>query len=332
MATVSQNISTILSNAQTAASEMVSTVLGGLDFIYSQETLANELGPLPVVSSLPAETFADPQGLYDMLEVARLGLQDVGQDIPTLAALTGASTSPALEIYLDYVEGYKNEIAARLSRLPATDSRVFPISGFVKSETEKAVTALSPALMVPAFARAAFPMQVGFHLAEEATAAYWRAQIVEQTLQTDTDQTMNKLAVKRQLLEVMSLLEFAEAALQAAYVIMRKTILSPEDVLQLFRKLSAARGAVASGISENRAAVAGTQMEYINALLGYYDLFSSVEKLRMEASVLEFRLEAEAESLKITELVGAAAAAANTAAAGYSAARVGIVLSDKAFS
>lgn len=330
MATVSQNISTILSNAQNAASEMVSTVLGGLDFIYSQETLANELGPLPVVSSLPAETFADPQGLYDMLEVARLGLQDVGQDIPTLASLTGASTSPALEIYLDYIESYKAEIIARMSRLPATDSRVFPISGFTKAEAEKITTTVS--LDVPEFARAGFTAQMTFHVAEGATAAYWRAQIIEQTLQTDTDQAMNKLAVKRQLLEVMSLLEFAEAALQTAYVIMRKTILSPEDVLQLFRKLSTARGAVASGISENRAAVAGTQMEYINALLGYYDLFSDVEKLRMEVTALDFRLEAEAESLKITELVGAAAAAASTAAAGYSAARVGIVLSDKAFS
>jgi len=332
MATVSESINTILSNAQSAASQMVSEVLGGLDFIYSQESLAGELGAIPTVSTLPANGFTNPQGLYDMLEVARLGLIDVGSDIPALSTLTNASSSVALDVYLNYVENYKAEIKGRMASLPETVKGYFPIAGFVRSQTDLTPIALSPALKVPSFVQTAFPLHAQTYVSEEANAAYWRARIVEDILRTDTDRAIDKLALQKQLLEVMSLLEFANAALQAAYVILRKTILSPEDVLNVFNKLAKANSGVAMGIAENRTAVAGTQMEYINALLGYYDLFSDIEKLRMESTVLNYKLEAEMEALKVTELVGAAAAAASTAAAGYSAARVGIVLTDKAFS
>jgi len=73
-------------------------------------------------------------------------------------------------------------------------------------------------------------------------------------------------------------------------------------------------------------------MEYVNAIVGYYDLFGELEKVRVDAEAITHQIGQSINEISAAQLVGAASAASYVAAAGYSAARVGIALTDKAFS
>lgn len=332
MATVSSAINTIIGNVQGAASQLTSEVLGALDAAYNYLPDPEEFGILPEVSHLPPATFVEPTGLLSMLEDARTSLEEIGNDIPLLSELASSATSAAMDKYLVYADKYKGLISGRMSLITDVTTRAFPIAGYVKAEADKVEADWSPALAVPAGVAAAFSGEIIARVLDQSAVAYQRARVGELILQSNVDVSVEQLAIRKQLLEVTSLLAFAGSALQGAYTILRKTIVSPEDILRIFRQLSDARTSVASGIASNRAAYAGTQMEYINAVIDYYELFSELEKVRLDVSGLGIERDSEYAMLKAVQLAGAGGAAAHIAAAGYSAARVGFVLSEKAFS
>lgn len=321
----------MISNVEIGASDMLATVLGGINYLDTLNSLP-DVGVVPAIGQLPAMSFDDPSELYSMLTVARQGLEDIGGDIPALDKIINLTTSEALEGYLTYAASYRTTLQGRLASINIPVSRSFPLAGFVKIEAQKTPLTLTSAFYTPPGTAEAFSRSLGIVTLENADEAFWTARATELIMQSNTDATINGMAAKRTLMETKMLLDFASQALQGAYAILRKTIVSPEDVIGLFEKLSNARSKVATGIAENRAAYAGTQMEYITAVLGYYDMFSDMEKARIESAHLKNRQSAEVNSIAATGLAGAAAAAASTAAAGYSAIRANVTLSDKAFS
>lgn len=322
----------MMSNVQSAAAEMNAAVLSGVDYIFNYLPDKATFGYPPTVSQLPTMALSEPTELYAMLTAAADSLKAVGDDIPPLSSLAGQTTSQALETFMDYVDKYRALLQDRMAKVSPVLARVFPVSGFVASEAGKVDTRWSPALYVPSGVSAAFSNEVQLRTNDYADVTFWKAKMEEAILQSNVDATVAELNAKRALQEAVLLLGFAGTALQGAYAILRKTIVSPMDVLNIFNKLSSARTRVATGLSENRVAYANTEMEYINALLGYYDVYGDLEKVRLESNGLLYELDAEYDSLKATMLVGAAAAAAQMAAAGYSATRVSIALTDKAFS
>lgn len=332
MGTVSASIDTLIRNVQNAASEMTSEVLGSMQYIYDYLPDPDEFGVLPVVSTLPANELTSPDNLLQMLKDAASSLSEIGAGIPPLASLVGAPTSVALDKYMSYADKYKALIEGRMSLITDVNGRAFPIAGYVKQEAEAVDTRWSPALWVPPAALTAFPVEVTTLALENSDVLYERALIEEKIIQSSADAELNQLAVKAQLLETMQLLEFANTALQGCYAILRKTIVSPEDLLRIFTALSSARTSVSVGLADNRAAYATTQMEYINAVIGYYDVFAKLETLRLDVAGLEIERDSQYKMLQATMYAGAASAAGAIAASGYSAARVGFVLSEKAFS
>lgn len=329
---VSSNIDTMMSNVQSAAAEMNAEVLGGVAYIMNYLPDKAAFGVPPAVSQLPTMALAEPTELYDMLSAAAASLKGVGDAIPPMSTLAGQTTSQALETFMDYVDDYRNKLKARMALVSPVLARAFPVSGFVQSEAGKVDSRWSPVLAVPGGVATAFSTEVITRLSDYANVTFWKAKLEEMILQSNVDATVAELNAKRALQESALLLAFANTALQGAYAILRKTIVSPTDVLAIFNKLSSARTKVATGLSENRVAYANTEMEYINALLGYYDVYGDLEKVRLESNGLLYELDAEYDGMKATMLVGAASAAAQMAAAGYSATRVSIALTDKAFS
>lgn len=332
MGTVSESIDTLIGNVQNAASEMTSEMLGAINWIYEYLPAPDEFGELPVVSTLPANTFTEPTDLLQMLTDARNSLSEIGSAIPPLSDLATPTTSVAMDKYITYCDKYKALIEGRMSLVTDITGRAFPIAGYVQQQAEVVDTRWSPALWIPQAASVAFPIEVTTLVLENAAVSYERALIEEKLIQSSADASVDQLAVRAQLLEVLQLLEFANTALQGCYAILRKTIVSPSDLLQVFTQLSSARTSVATGIASNRAAYATTQMEYVNAIIGYYDQFAALEKIRLDVAALGIERDSTYKMHQATMYAGAASAAAAIAASGYSAARVGFVLSEKAFS
>ena len=341
MATVSETISTLISNVQNAAAEMVTTVnsysynliqAAGLDSIYRDASGKLVLGDPPKVGQMPSHEFVAPTSLLVMLDQAKQSLSDIGDDIPNLADIINLTNSQAVDVFVSYLDGYRDQITGRAATIQIAQARLFPLAGQVRQNAELATTELSPRLAVPAFAATGFANSLATRLLEQGGVAYSRALAVEKLLNVTVQAKIDALTAERSIMEVQSLLNFCSAAMNGAVAIIRKTIVSPEDVVKLFRQLSQARTQVATGLASNRAAYAGTYLEYVNAVVGYYDLFAELEKVRLAADALPLRMDQSENEILAAQLIGAAAASANSAAAGYSAARVGIVLTDKAFS
>ena len=332
MATVSESISTLISNSQSAANSLLNAVLAEIYYVYNGDYLLDGLGEPPTTSSLPPQDIVEPTELYAMLDSAKQSLEDVGDNIPMLADILGATSSVALDSYTTYIDKYRNLILGRLQGLPPTATYTVSFADRVYSEGTTMPNTLSPLLQTPAEGLAGFQTYLGVRLGENATLERARAELVESIMQGKVDVALNELAIKANLLECTELLEFAGAALRGVNAIVRKTIITPQDVVRIFDMLADSRTKVAVGIADNRAAYASTEMSYINALIGYYDIFADLEKVRIRGSVLDQTLYAEEDTIKAVQLAGAASAAAAMAASGYAAARVGFVLSQKQFS
>lgn len=332
MATVSESISTLINNTQGAASTLLSVVLGEIYHIYNQDYLLDGLGEPPVVSTLDPATFTEPDELYVMLDTAYQSLHDVGNGIPALADILGTSSSVALDSYVTYIDKYRNLLISRLATLTPTGSYTVSFASQVYAEGTNVPTTLSPLLQTPAEGLTGFQTYVGTRMVENAGVERAKALLQESIMQSKVDVALNELAIQANLTMTTELLNFAGAALRGVNAIIRKTIVSPTDVVRIFDMLTAARTQVGLGIADNKAAYAGTQMAYINAVIGYYDVFADLEKVRIRSSVLDQTLDAEADMIKAVQLAGAASAAAAMAASGYAAARVGFVLSQKQFS
>lgn len=331
MSTVSESISTLISNVQSAAAEMVTAVNAASAGLLDSIPALNK-AEVPTVAQLPSKTFEEPTALYDMLATTKQSLADIGGDLPSLQSILNTTESTALDTFEAYLLEQRAVLVARAAAINVQLSRLFPMAGFVKVEAEKINSILTTNLEVPDFARDAFTSVVQLRAGEMANLAYWRTKGSELILQSNVDTVVDMLNAKRSLVETQSLLELVGVALSGAVGIIRKTIVTPEDLLRLFEQLSSARTKVATGVAANQVAQVGSKMEYINAVLGYYDMFGDLEKVRVDGEVLRSSIDADTNNLKATFLAGIASSAASIAAAGYSAARVGVVLSDKAFS
>lgn len=332
MATVSDSISTLINNSQSAANTLLNAVLAEINYIYSGDYLLDGLGAPPATSTMPPQDIVEPTELYAMLDSAKQSLEDVGDNIPALADILGTTSSVALDSYEAYIEKYRNLIMGRLSGLHPTGTYKVVFADRVYSEGTNILDTLSPLLQTPMDDIAGFQNYLGTRLVENAGVDRAKALLAESIMQGNVDVTLNELAIKANLMESTELLAFAGSALRGVNAIIRKTIIAPQDVVRIFDMLSESRTKVSVGIADNRAAYASTEMAYINAIIGYYDIFGSLEKVRIRGDILGNTLYAEEDTLKATQLAGAAAAAAAMAASGYAAARVGFVLSQKQFS
>jgi len=332
MATVSESISTLINNSQSAANSLLNAVLAEIYYIYNGDYLLAGLGEPPTTSTLPPNNIIEPTELYAMLDSAKQSLEDVGNNIPMLADILGSTSSAAMDSYEAYVEEYRNLVLSRMGSLHPTGTHTVAFASRVYSEGTNVPNILSPLFQTPADGVAGFQTYLGFSLDENASVERAKAVLSESILQGKVDISLSELAIKANLLECTELLGFAGSALRGVNAIIRKTIISPTDAVRIFDMLSESRTKVAVGIADNKAAYASTEMAYINALIGYYDIFADLEKIRIRGSILDKTLTAEEDTVKATELAGAAAAAAAMAASGYAAARVGFVLSQKQFS
>lgn len=336
MATVSEVINSLISTVQSAATTNATVVNAyGNEILNYSELPADwlaDLGPVPTVGTLPAANFMNPTSLLTMLDSAKASLEEIGGQIPDLADIINLTDSVALDKYVSYLDTYRNQLIARAATIVIPAAPSYPMAGQIRLLSDDVPETLSPALSHPTFAVTGFTNAIRTLLGETSDLAYQRGLAAEKILNANVQMKIDVLTARRAILEVQALLDFSGAAMNAAVAIIRKTIVSPDEIVKLFTQLSQARTKIATGLSANRAAYAGTYMEYVNALVGYYDLFAELEKVRVDAASLTYQIDQSINEISAAQLVGAAAAAANVAAAGYSAARVGITLTDKAFS
>ena len=334
MATVSEVIGSLLSTVQGSANQMVGTVNAYTYALLGEfgESLFDDLGSAPEVGNLPANTFVAPTSLLTMLDDAKASLEEIGGEIPALADIINLSESAAVDSYIASLGQYRDQLVARAATVQVSQARLYPMASQVRLNAENVTSALSTTLGIPAFASAAFANQFNARLLEQGEYAYQAGLAAEKILNVTVQAQIDEATARRALLETQALLDFSNSAMEGAIAIIRKTIVSPEDIVKLFSQLSRSRTEVATGIAANRSAYAGTYMEYINALVGYYDLFGQLEKVRLQSESLTHEMDATDNQVMAAGLVGAASASAAAAAAGYSATRVGIQLTDKAFS
>lgn len=341
MATVSEAIGALISSVQSAAATNVGVVNNysynmltetGLDSVFRNPDGSLVLGEPPTVGTLPASSFMAPTDLLTMLDSAKTSLQEIGGQIPDLADIINLTDSVALDKFVSYLASYRAQLVSRAATIIIPAAPQYPMAGQVRAFSDDVPETLSPALSHPAFAVTGFTNTLRILLGEAGELSYQRALAAEKIINAGVQAKIDVLTARRAILEVQALLDFSGAAMSAAIAIIRKTIVSPEEIVKLFSQLSQARTKVATGLAANRAAYAGTYMEYVNAVVGYYELFAELEKVRFDAEGLTHTMDATDNEIKAAQLAGAAAASAHAAAAGYSAVRVGVVLTDKAFS